>query len=274
MRPWKAQVQTGGCSMADPMKPANDGGSAPALGVKPIFYQDPRPLDPSNFGKHGLKRSRTCSFAAKDNTIPISLAEFQHAQKCYPIIFVGDPPQPAIVVGFAQGENLFVSPEGTWLDDFYVPNYVRRYPFVLAEVPGDERLFLCADAKSDMITDKNPDAPFFVDGKPTEIVSQALEFCRRYQEEIVLTRAFSADLKKHNLLTEIELQFTRPDGTQQAAGKVVSIDSAAFEKLPDDVFLNLRKGGVLPCFYFQQVSLANWSRLMLRREKLFAAKQT
>ena len=251
--------------MADPVIPSTKAGNN--VGTLPVLYKDPRPLDFNNFGKHGLKRDASALFACA-NSLPLTAGEFAIAHMFYPIIFVGDPIMPVCVLGFDNGENLFITPGGKWAEDTYVPAYVRRYPFVLAEIPGDDRRYLCADYAAEVITDKNPDLPFFTpDGKVTETVNQALEFCRRFQEDVLMTQAFCTELNSHGLLKPVELRFTLPNGTQQGAGSIISIEPATFDALPDSVFLDFRKRGLLPLIYMAIVSLNNWGQLNARRER-------
>ncbi|MFZ1990534.1 MAG: SapC family protein [Alphaproteobacteria bacterium] len=245
--------------MADPVNPTNQG-DLQVTGM-PVLYRDPRPLDVANFGTRGIKSGGTASFA-RSNSLPVTVGEFNLVQTSYPIIFVGEPLMPVCVLGFQNNENLFLAADGSWAKDAYVPAYVRRYPFVLAEVPGDERKYLCADYSAEMITDKNPDLPFFTpDGKPTETVTKALDFCVKFQEDVLLTQSFCAELTKLGLLKPMELRFTQPDGTLQGVGTFVTIDSATLDGLSDSVFLDLRKRGLLPLIYMALLSLNNWGRL-------------
>jgi len=255
--------------MADKDSPAaNDSGQT---GSMPLLYKDPKPLNADNFGKSGLKTGTDFRFTANINTVPCMISEFQHAQKTFPIFFVGDPPMPVVAMGFAAGENLFVSPEGLWAEDAYVPNYIRRYPFILAEVPNDERLYLCADAKADMIVEKGADLPFFNEDKQTDVVTRALDFCRAFQEDFVNTRALCTEIRNLNLLRPAEVLYVNQAGQQQSGGQVVSIDFEKFNALPDSTFLDFRKRGILPLIYFQVTSQQNWSRLHFRRERRLGA---
>ena len=245
--------------MADPVNPSPQ--APPQTATLPVLYRDPRPLDFANFATRGIKNGSTASFA-RTNSVPVTVGEFNLVQTSYPIIFVGEPCMPVCVLGFQNNENLFLTADGTWAKDAYVPGYVRRYPFVLAEITGDERKYLCADYSAEMITDKNPDLPFFTpDGKTTETVTKALEFCVKFQEDIILTQSFCAELTKLGLLKPMELRFTAPDGTLQGVGTFVTIDNAALDGLADSVFLDLRKRGLLPLIYMALMSLNNWGRL-------------
>ncbi len=250
--------------MADPIQPTGDAGNT---AVMPVLYKEPRPLDVQNFGGYGIKNAFSASFA-RSNTVPLVAGEFQVAHMFFPIIFVGEEPMPVCVLGFDANQNLFLTPDDKWADDIYVPAYVRRYPFILAELPGDDRKFLCADFGSEAITNDNPDRPFFdAEGKGTEVVQQALEFCRQFQEDVILTQAFCAELKNHGLLKLHELRLTMSDGSQQSVGTFTTIDPASVDALSDSVFLDFRKRGLLPLIYMQQASLQNWGWLNMRRER-------
>jgi hypothetical protein len=246
--------------------PAND--SSAAAQALPLFYRDPRPLDPAALATYGLKRGKGFAFSGMSHAVPVSLAEFALAQKHYPIVFApGDPPMPLIALSLMRNENLFVDAQGNWLDDSYVPAYVRRYPFVLGEVPGEQRMFLCVDVASELVSDQAPEVPFFDGQKPTELVNQALELCRRFHEDLVLTKAYCQELNKLGILKETELTYTAPDGQQTAAGSFITIDPAEFEKLSDSVFMDLRHRGMLAPIYMQQASQSNWPRISMRKQK-------
>ena len=249
--------------------PANDS-IAGSRGL-PLFYRDPRPLDPNVLGNYGLKRGKAFSFAAASHAVPISLAEFALAQKHYPIVFApGDPPLPLVALSLMSNENLFVDAAGNWAEDCYVPAYIRRYPFVLGEVPNEDRMFLCVDVGAEHVTDQLPDVPFFEGQKPSEVVNQALELCRRFHEDLAITKAYCAELHKQNLLRETNLNYTGPDGQQVVAGSFVTIDPEGFDQLSDSMFTDYRRRGMLPPIYLQQASQSNWARLAMRKQKLLS----
>src|SRR3954451_4371663 len=93
----------------------------------PLFYREPRPLEPGRHGKAGVPRPPppSLSFAAKTNSIPLAADEFYTAQAHYPIVFTASKPaSPVVVVGLANEQNLFIDAEGTWKSGAYVPAYV------------------------------------------------------------------------------------------------------------------------------------------------------
>ena len=77
--------------------------------------------------------------------VPLTVGEFPIAGIYYPIIFAGDRYQPLAVMGMRQGSNLFVGADGAFEVGAYIPAYIRRYPFVLANDQAREQLVVCID---------------------------------------------------------------------------------------------------------------------------------
>lgn len=77
-------------------------------------------------------------FAGETNSVILAGVEFSEAAKEYPIVFTqaGDKVVPVALLGLRNEENLFVDGKGGW-DGRYIPSFVRRYPFILAETGGD-----------------------------------------------------------------------------------------------------------------------------------------
>jgi len=106
-----------------------------------LFYQRPVPLNADVHRNARLGPSDgNFTFCAKTNSIPLAAVEFFDAAREYPVAFTGTPGGqffPIALVGVRQNENLFVGADGRW-QGRYVPAFVRRYPFVLAEKQSAE----------------------------------------------------------------------------------------------------------------------------------------
>src|SRR5207245_2912496 len=119
-------------------------------------------------------------FATSSHVSPITVPEFGPASLSYPIIFVGQEHNPVVVLGLVEGQNLFATPEAGFDIDAYIPCYIRRYPFVLAQPqdlpPGDEnRMLVGIDAGYPYIAE-NAEYPFFqADGEPTEYTKNCIQ---------------------------------------------------------------------------------------------------
>ncbi len=230
----------------------------------PLFFIKPAAVEKARHAASGLHMQTDMRFARATNSLAINVLEFIEASKHYPIVFTNnDSPLPLAIVGLEQ-ENYFVNAEGKWLEDHYIPAYVRQYPFILFENAAEKKFFLCVDEKSTHFRANGGEgtSPLFnEDGTPSPMTNQALEFCSTYYRHHMVTRNFTADLKKHNLLAPYNSQMALQSGRQISLAGFQMIDEAAFNALSDEVFLEFRKKGWLPFIDFALGSMSNWRRL-------------
>lgn len=234
----------------------------------PMFYHKPEALHPARHGLLSLVTKPDFGFAATAHAIPIMASEMPAAMRSYPIVFVGAQKAPVIVTGLRQNENLFVEPDGSWSAPHYVPAYVRRYPFVLAEDKQPaERLTLCIDRESDHIIDAAAAAlgdaavPLFDGTEPSQATRSALEFCNQFQ------MGFAATRKIIEGIDALDLFVTRKSTVTLEGREVLNltdfqvIDEAALNALGNDEFLKLRKSGALALIYCHLASSNSWNSL-------------
>jgi hypothetical protein len=157
----------------------------------PLFYQSPAPLDSKAHRDLGLKKNFGLSFTRQVNAVPVNLIEMPQICHVYPIAFSPDDnATPVAILGLRDNENLFLDTKGEWLEDTYIPAYIRRYPFIFSEMPGSDNLSLCIDMV-DTVTEKGGEQKFFdAEGKPTQLAQNALEFCKSYHAAAQHTIAF------------------------------------------------------------------------------------
>lgn len=233
----------------------------------PMFYTSPDRLSKDVHADLAIKPSSDFSFAAKANAIPIMIAEMPQAMRSYPIVFAGAGSMPLVLTGLKKGENTFIDAKGRWAEGHYIPGYVRRYPFVLAGEPSDDRLTLCIDLAADTVTTTDTEGadPLFEDGEPTTVTQKALKFCEEYQAMLNVTTAAVALMQKHDLLVSKTSKITLPDGDIHEIGGFFSADEAKLNELDDAAFLELRKAGTLGAIYCQLASTHSWHALLSRR---------
>ncbi len=233
-----------------------------------LFYSKPEPLSNDTHGKLGLRRiDRPFAFAAGAQAVPLTVTEFGLASLSYPVIFAGDRKQPLAVMGVAGDANMFLLPSGYFEVGIYVPAYIRRYPFVLANDDARQQLVVCIDRGAPMLGDL-PDLPFFDPaGQPTEYTKNCIQFCNDYEAEIRRTESFVG------LLTELDLFETRkttytpslPDGTTGAPQEIAEYFAVSEERLkalPDDKIRALLDNGALNQIFAHLNSLAGWDKLI------------
>ena len=241
----------------------------PAPGM-PLFYKDPQPLDAARHAGKSLKTVTDFAFSRTTNSVPLVLTEFSLASRHYPIVFTGtEPVMATAVLGLRQDENLFVSASGEWLEDHYVPAYVRRYPFIFTESADKQRFILCLDEGSGLLVEGD-EQPLYRNGEPTEITTKALELCKTFQGYHQITWEFSAALKNAGLLVEQSADAAMHSGERMFLGGFQVVDEARFMGLSDEMFLEWRRKGWLAFVYFHLASIHNWAILVDR----FAQDQT
>jgi hypothetical protein len=136
----------------------NTGPSTAQISGTVLFYSRPEPLSREMHGAIGFKQlERPFGFAAKTNVVPLAVTEFAPAALSYPIIFAGENRQPLAVMGVQAGENLFIAEDGAADPDAYLPAYVRRYPFVLADDKPQDRMIVCLERGAAMLAEDGGD---------------------------------------------------------------------------------------------------------------------
>lgn len=235
--------------------------NVPAPGPSlPLFYKNPVPVEPGRHATAGLRERVAYSFARETNAIPLTASEIVHAARHYPVVFSKDSPTPFAVVGLRDKENLFVDAEGTWRDGYYVPAYVRRYPFIFSEVPDSRQLVLCVDEASEHFEIAST-APFFVDGKPSEALQRSFKFNETFQLHYEDTRRFGEWLEENGMLEGKLARAELGNGQTLTLQGFRLLNPEKLRALDDDRVLELHKRGWLPLMHFHLQSLQNWALL-------------
>jgi hypothetical protein len=233
-----------------------------------LFYKTPEPLTPEAHGSFGISALNTPhAFVAETNVVPLTVAEFPAAALSYPIVFIGESRMPVAAMGLAADQNVFVSAEGVFRSDAYLPAFARRYPFVFANDEQQERMILCVDTSAAMVKSSNPDVPFFENNEPSTFVQNAMQFCTDFETERRRTESFVGLLNELNLLVPRETLYRpqNPDGTPGEPQKIAeyfAIDEEVLAKLPADKLAELRDNGALMHIYAHLISLMAWDKLI------------
>lgn len=239
--------------------------NAAGLSGAMFLYERPEILNPTTHAGMGLLYPPApFDFAAKIKAVPVISGEFINLQRHYPIVFTAlDNPAPIAVVGF-KDHNLFVTPEGDWEHGCYIPSYLRRYPFALADRPNDTPIVVIDGASKRV--GKDARHPFFdASNEVTQETRSMMDFCRNYGQESERTKTFCERLQAHNLLINQTAQQTTADGqTQHDIASFVTIDPQKLAQLPEKLAAEWLVDGTLAAIYAQLFSMQNWNHLMER----------
>ena len=215
----------------------------------PLFYNNLQPISPNMHGKLHTKPADRAPYFAKANAIPLTIDEFITAQRHFPIVFsTGDVPVPLGLMGLNDGVNVFVDDEGKALHPFYVPAYVRRYPYLLAKLePTAEELSLCYDPSSDLIGEDVEGQALFDGDKPSETLNGILKFCEDFEVAAQRTSAFIKELVDLDLLIDGEVTIQPNDAPQPFLYRGFRmVDEEKFRDLNGDVLRRINQNGILP----------------------------
>ncbi|MHB8528441.1 MAG: SapC family protein [Caulobacteraceae bacterium] len=233
-----------------------------------LFYSRPEPLSAEAHRNLGLRRvDKPFAFAAASQIVPLTVTEFPITALSYPIIFAGERYQPVAVMGVSADRNMFIGPDGAFENGLYIPAYIRRYPFVLANDAAREQLVVCIDRAAPMLG-VLPDLAFFdAKGEPTEYTKGCIKFCHDFETEVRRTESFSAMLKELDLFetrkaTHTPMKIDGTPGETQTIAEYFAVSEAKMKALPDTKIRELLDNGAIGQIYAHLTSLIGWDRLI------------
>lgn len=237
----------------------------PDVSVLPPLYHQPAVLHSETHAGKGLRRSIDYRFAAGVNAVPVHVGEFLPASRHYPIVFAeAAVAMPLVVLGFRDRQNAFVDGHGRWKDGLYLPEYVRRYPFIAAEKPDGTKV-LAIDEVCDRLAetgDSDVD-PFFEEGgDASDLSKSALALCGRWQDGYRHTEALADALVEMNVLNARKASIRLPDGRQHELGGFRVVDEKALHELPEGVVADWHRKGWLGLIHLHLASWQNWRGLL------------
>ena len=247
-----------------PTRPA-----APHLSGAVVMYSKPEPLNAEAHGDLGMVSSDApFAFAFAANAVPLQVTEFGPASLNYPVIFAGADRAPLVVMSLRPNENLFVT-EGRFDPEVYIPAFIRRYPFVVASNPGEDRVIICIDVDAHFLVKNGGDVKLFENGQPTDYTKNAIQFCENFEMERQRTESFVKQLKELDLLVERKHQYqpVNEDGSQAEPMELAdyfAVDEERLRALPQETIMELLASGALQQIYAHLTSLLNWDRLLNR----------
>lgn len=234
-----------------------------------FFYERPVPLNRSAHKDLRLKPVPSLKFAANVHSVPLTGVEFPAAARDVPILFAGADMKdagPMALLGLRQNENLFVDADGHWAPNTYVPAFIRRYPFILAEKPegqeGDDFTVFLDEAYEGFNTEQG-ERLFKDDGADTEMLTNAVNFLGEFQQHVARTHWFMDQLRKYDLLEPRNIRLEKDGKTINLNGLFV-VSEEKLRQLDEKVAHEFLKEGVLGWIYAHLLSLANIDRVSLR----------
>lgn len=231
--------------------------SAPQSVSLPLFYNDLVLLSSQEHAGWKSRSTDKATWLRNVNTVPLTVEEFPLAQRNFPIVFsAGENPFPIALMGMNEGVNVFVDEDGSVNTPIYMPAYVRRYPFLLARVqPDAQELSLCVDPTSDVVGELDEGEPLFDGTEPSEVCKNTLQFCEQFEIAGQKTANFIAELEKHNLLMDGELNIDIGTGQPLNYRGFRMVDENKLREVRGDILRGWNQSGLLALIYAHLFSL-------------------
>ena len=247
-----------------------------------LFYERPVPLNRTAHKDLRIKGLQNLKFSHNVHSVPLTCTEFPVTARDIPILFAGPDETnagPMALLGLRQNENLFLDTEGQWATNVYIPAFVRRYPFVLAEKPpgaeGDDfTVFL--DEAYEGFNSAEGERLFKEDGTETDMLKNAVNFLGEFQQHVARTKQFMEDLRKYDLLEPRNIRLERNGNVINLNGLYV-ISEEKLRKLDAETTHRFLTDGTLGWIYAHLLSLMNIDRVgqrLAQREEAEGANAT
>jgi hypothetical protein len=227
-----------------------------------LFYNRPARLNRITHAKLRYTPLTNLEFTRKITSVPLMAAEFLLACRQYPIIFMQAPDGTVgsvAVLSLTEGINSFIDDKGQWTAT-YVPAFIRRYPFVLAEIPGKADDFDVAfDEGSNCFHPKKGEPLFDDHGAPTAFLNAQIEFLKHFHGEHQRTRRALETLMADGLLVPYNVDIVRAkDKAQFAVRNALVVDETKLQNLAPEKATTYLKTGMLAMIYAHLISLQSF----------------
>jgi len=205
-------------------------------------------------------------FARDTTAVLLAGVEFAEAAREYPIVFIrGQDKQmrPVALLGVRDGENLFVDGQGKW-DARYIPAFVRRYPFVMADGGANGQLVVCIDESCPALNAGHGELLINAEGKLEPRMNEVMQFLQNFQREFARTELITRQLDELGLFIRQGARFDTSTGETFQLNDFYLIDEAKFGQIADARLPELFRSGALGLGYLHLASLGNMRKLLDR----------
>ena len=213
------------------------------------------------------------------NVVSVIPREFPRLLAHYPIFYSKSAEsgqfEPAALMGFERGENLFIR-DGAW-DASYIPLQIQRQPFALIPRGGaagadpQATLDLAVDLDSPHIQAQDGERLFQDDGKPTTFLQNLSSIMSALVSGSREAYAFTGKLAELNLLEPVQIDIELVNRSEAKLQGLYWIAAPALKALSAGQLAELRDLEYLEWMYFQMASIAHVSGLVARKNKRLSA---
>lgn len=228
------------------------------------MFKQPIPLSADTHRDLRFSPDQPFDFARETVMIPLTASELFKAAREMTIVFPVHGGLPQALVGFEAGSNAYINDTGHWVGR-YIPAHLRRYPFVLEEIPTTEperaetgrRFGLQVDITAPHLNALGGHRLFDEQGQPTDILNRIQQILMQLQGDFERTQAMVAEIASLNLLVEQHLKINLPAGEPTVLSGFRLVDAKILAELAAERIAALHSTGALAMIYAHMISLTN-----------------
>ncbi|EJF74675.1 SapC family protein [Bartonella alsatica] len=240
-----------------------------------LFYKDITPINKISHKNLKFSPQNDMSFAKDTHWVPLAISEYFQAALDYPILFMCAEDEQkkrhytsAALVGLSNEENDYITSDKNWKKNTYVPAFVRRYPFVLAQFSNEKEFSVCFDQKSGMFNEVAGTELFNSDGSISPFMEERIRFLESFKIAMEKTAEFIDAIVEMNLLSQKSINVKNDKGLSAQLEHFWIVDEEKLNKLSAHQLAKLHKNGFLGLIFAHLMSTNNLVKILsLKGEK-------
>ncbi len=238
---------------------------------QPLFYRDVVALSRERHANWYVDMAQGYGFTADTNSIYVAGTEFPMTSREYPIVFVMDAEKnlvPVAMLGLRQNQNLMIAEDGNWLGN-YIPAYVRRYPFILANTDAQANSFaVCIDESySGFNSAGEGDRLINDNGEYGEILANSVKFLEEFHKHSQVTSAFCKAIADAGLVESMQANFSMKSGSTFSLAGLYCVPRNKIKALSAEQLKLFVDRDYLDLLYLHIYSLSNMDKLIARYDE-------
>nr|CDP79347.1 SapC-related protein [Bartonella schoenbuchensis]CDP79524.1 SapC-related protein [Bartonella schoenbuchensis] len=234
-----------------------------------LFYKNVTPINKTFHRSLKFNPSQDMSFAKDTHWVPLASDEYFQAALDYPILFMSAEDEQKkrhytsiALVGLSNDVNNYITADKSWQRDTYIPAFIRRYPFVLAQIQDQKELSVCFDQQSGMFNDVTGIELFNSDGSISPFMEERINFLEHFKIGMERTAEFIDNLVKMDLLSQKSINVKNDKGLSAQLEDFWIVDEEKLHKLPAHQLAKLHKNGFLGRIFAHLLSMNNLLKVL------------
>ena len=227
-------------------------------------------LNPEDHKHLRVIATRGALFGENVNTIPVIADELRSLVIEYPVCLLKDPNTGKFSLfalsGLEPGNNLYL--EGEQWNANYLPLHIRRQPFLMGITgeegtqPNPDNTVVTIDLENDRVTKEGGIALFDEQGNATDFLKNISGILAKLFQGFPKTDAFIEALTQHDLIEQLKLTVTSPDGEQKSLQGLYNINEQKLAAMKGETLESFYSKGYIQACHMMVASLGHFQKLV------------